>query len=348
MIEMAFAAEDLVHTRFAISPLWEAVASVRALRDPGAHALHLPWVEMAGPRTGDLDLRPLEALLAGGGGYTPDFLTPPPGTPLPDLWAELERLRATTPREVRRELARRFPSRRMPAVLRPLVADTEAELGRLADLIGCYWDRALAPVWPRVKGLLDADVRYRARQITDGGAWRLFRGLHRSVSFAGGSLRIAKPYDAQVDLEGRGLLLVPSAFSWPEVFTIIDQPWQPSLVYPPRGVGTLWEASHGADASEALAALMGRSRATILTELDRPASTVELARRLGMGASRVSQHLAVLRAAGLVAGHRQGRSVLYARTAPGQALVAAPARGAGPARASGAAPAGGSPSRPAW
>ena len=131
MIEMAFAAEDLVHTRFAISPLWEAVASVRALRDPGAHALHLPWVEMARPRTGDLDLRPLDALLGGRGGYTPDFLTPPPGTPLPDLDAELQRLRATPPREVRRELSLRFPSRGMPAVLRPLVADTEAELGHI-------------------------------------------------------------------------------------------------------------------------------------------------------------------------------------------------------------------------
>jgi DNA-binding transcriptional ArsR family regulator len=261
------------------------------------------------------------------GGYTPDFLTPPPGTPLPDLDAELERLRATPPGEVRRELSLRFPSRRMPAVLRPLLDDPQAELGRLADLIGGYWDRALAPVWPRVKGLLDADVRWRARQITEGGAWRLFRGLHRSVSFAGGSLRIAKSYDARVELDGRGLLLVPSAFSWPEVFAITDQPWQPSLVYPPRGVGTLWESSRGADASQALAALMGRSRATILAELDRPASTAELARRLGMGPSRVSQHLAVLRAAGLVAGHRQGRAVLYARTAPGQALVSAP-RGA--------------------
>lgn len=325
MIEMAFAAEDLVHTRFAISPLWEAVASVRALRDPGAHALHLPWVEMARPRAGDLDLGPVEALLAGRrGGYTPDFLTPPPSSPLPDLAGELERLRATPPRELRRELARRFPSRRLPAVLRPLYQDPEAELERLAELISTYWDRALAPVWPRVKALLDADVRYRARQITEGGAWRLFRGLHRSVSFAGGVLRIAKPYQAQVDLAGRGLLLVPSAFSWPEVFTVTDEPWQPSLIYPPRGVGTLWESSHSPDASEALAALMGRSRSAILTELDQPASTVELARRLGMGPSRVSQHLAVLRAAGLVTGHRQGRAVLYARTAPGQALVGAP------------------------
>src|SRR5262245_64228703 len=126
MIETPLAAEDLVYTRFAISPLWEALASVRTLRDPGAHALHVPWVEMARPRVGDLDLGPLEALLGGRGGYTPDFLTPPPGTPLPDLAGELERVRATPAREVRRELALRFPSRRLPAVLRPLHDDPGA------------------------------------------------------------------------------------------------------------------------------------------------------------------------------------------------------------------------------
>jgi hypothetical protein len=124
MIEMAFTAEDLVHTRFAISPLWEAVASVRALRDPGAHALHLPWVETARPRLAGIDLGPIEVLLYGRGGYTPDFLTPPPSTPLPDLDDELARLRATPPREVRRELLLRYPSRRLPAVLRPLLDDT--------------------------------------------------------------------------------------------------------------------------------------------------------------------------------------------------------------------------------
>jgi DNA-binding transcriptional ArsR family regulator len=319
VIQMAFSADDLVHTRFAISPLWEAVSSLRSLRDPGGHALHLPWVEMARPRVAGLDLAPVEALLATRG-YTPDFLSPPPGTPLPDIHQELDRLRATPPEEVRHELPWRFPDSRLPGVLRPLLEDTEAELERIAGLIGAYWERALAPWWPSLKALLEGDVLYRARQLAAGGAWRLFRGLHRSVTFAAGVLRIAKPPDAQVDLGGRGLLLLPSAFAWPEVFAIIDAPWQPTLIYPPRGVGALWQA-HGPDAPEALAALMGRSRARILAELDQPASTTQLARRLGMGSSLVSQHLAVLRAAGLVIPHRQGRSVLYARTARGQGLV---------------------------
>ncbi len=319
MIEMAFSTDDLVHTRFAVSPLWEAVASLRSLRDPGSHALHLPWVEMARPRVAGLDLAPLEALLATSG-YTPDFLTPPPGTPLPDIREELDRLRATPPEEVRHELSWRFPDGRLPAVLRPLLDSAEEELERIAGLIGAYWDRAVAPVWPSLHALLEGDVLYRARQIAAGGAWRLFRGLHPSVTFAGGVLRVAKPPDVHVDLGGRGLLLMPSAFAWPEVFAVIDPPWQPTLIYPPRGVGALWQA-HSPDAPEALAALMGRSRARILSELDQPVSTTELARRLSMGSSLVSQHLGVLRAAGLVTPHRQGRVVLYARTARGQGLV---------------------------
>jgi Helix-turn-helix domain/Family of unknown function (DUF5937) len=319
VIEMTFSAEDLVHTRFAISPLWEAVASLRSLRDPGGHALHLPWVETARPRVAGLDLAPVEALLASAG-YTPDFLTPPTSTPLPDIAEELERLRATPPEEVWRELAWRFPSRRLPAVVRPLADNPEAELERLAALIAAYWDRAIAPVWPRIRALLEADVLHRARQMAAGGAWRLFRGLHRSVTFHGGVLRVVEAPNERVDLSGHGLLLVPSAFAWPGVFAVTDQPWQPTLIYPPRGVGTLWEESTPSS-PEALAALMGRSRARILAELDRPVSTTELARRLGMGTSRVSQHLSVLRGAGLVTPQRHGRLVLYTRTARGQGLV---------------------------
>ncbi|MFD0331981.1 ArsR/SmtB family transcription factor [Streptacidiphilus monticola] len=55
--------------------------------------------------------------------------------------------------------------------------------------------------------------------------------------------------------------------------------------------------------------------------MDAPASTTELARRAGLTAAGVSQHLTALRAAGLVSAHRAGRSVLYARTEVGNALL---------------------------
>jgi DNA-binding transcriptional ArsR family regulator len=86
-------------------------------------------------------------------------------------------------------------------------------------------------------------------------------------------------------------------------------------------VGTLWERS--GQAPDALSALLGRGRARLLAEMATPLSTTELARRTGITAGGVSQHLTTLRAAGLVVTHRQGRALLNTRTAVAEALLAA-------------------------
>jgi DNA-binding transcriptional ArsR family regulator len=69
--------------------------------------------------------------------------------------------------------------------------------------------------------------------------------------------------------------------------------------------------------------LLGARRARILLALDRPASTQELAVRLGASSAGVSEHLSVLRRSGLVAGRREGRRVLYARTRAGETVLGA-------------------------
>ena len=59
-----FGVGDLAHLRFAVSPLWETVASLRAVADPGRHAVHLPWIKQA------LTVREdREGLLAGLSGF---------------------------------------------------------------------------------------------------------------------------------------------------------------------------------------------------------------------------------------------------------------------------------------
>lgn len=69
------------------------------------------------------------------------------------------------------------------------------------------------------------------------------------------------------------------------------------------------------------ASLLGAPRARLLTLLEEPLSTVELARRLTVTASAVSQHLRVLHATGLVTRSRDGRQVLYRRSALGDQLA---------------------------
>ena len=44
MLVLRFGASDLANVRFAISPLVELHRSAQALDDPGAQAIHLPWI----------------------------------------------------------------------------------------------------------------------------------------------------------------------------------------------------------------------------------------------------------------------------------------------------------------
>ena len=318
---MRFGPGALARVRFAISPLAEVRRSRRVLDDPGSQALHLPWAIDARRTTADLDLAPLRALDPVDV-YTPDFISPPPTSPLAEFEDELARIAATPVAQVRAEICRTYRGRQLPAVLEPLLHDTPAAIGGLVDLLRAYWDRALAPHWPRLQAVLEGDVLHRARQIADGGAERLFADVDPSVSWADGVLRIDKKFDETLDLEERGLLFVPSVFIWPTVALVTDPQWQPTIFYPARGVGTLWEPQQPA-APQALAGVLGRVRAGVLTALDSPRSTTDLARTLGVSAGGVSQHLGALRAAGLVQGHRVGRVVLYLRSPAGDTLVGA-------------------------
>ena len=76
------------------------------------------------------------------------------------------------------------------------------------------------------------------------------------------------------------------------------------------------------DSRTALGDLLGRRRAGILVALAAEATTTELARRLAASPAGVSEHLGVLRRAGLVRARREGRAVLYSRTAAGDVLTA--------------------------
>lgn len=320
MIELRLTVEDVAQTRFAVSPLLEAVMSFRALREPARHALHLPWVRRARAALVGVDLDLLAALVPGPG-YLPDFLSPPPTTPLPELADELAAVAAVPPDRVRTEVGWVYEGRAVPRILRPLVDDPAAGLPALVDALAAYWDAALAPVWPRVRAVLEGDVFHRATRLTTGGAAALFADLHPQVVWRGDRLRIDRPHDADAEPGGRGVLLVPSAFCWPDVAVTLDPPWQPTIAYSPRGVAGLWD--EGEPDPGALGELLGRTRARVLAELGTPATTTEVARRLGASPAGISEHLGVLRRSGLVAAHRSGREVRYARTATGDALVTA-------------------------
>ncbi|MEU3554164.1 ArsR/SmtB family transcription factor [Streptomyces fragilis] len=326
--ELTFSATDLAQTRFAVSPMWEVVTSFRLLSARTEPPPHRGWLAQVRPRVREAGLdRGWLAALVPPRNYLADFLTPLPAAPFASLAEELDAIRGTDPARVRADVACLLdadPEPRAGVRLRLLERAPEAALDKLAAEIGTYWEVALAPYWARIRKLLEADVFHRARQTAEHGSAHVLNDLHDSVRWDDGALRLLRRQAGFSRTgSGPGLLLVPSAFTWPGPLTRAVPPEPPQVAYPARGVGLLWEGRTTAS-TDAIAAVLGRSRALLLAELDVPASTTDLARHCGLSPAGVSQHLTALRDAGLVTAHRNGRRVLYARTAVADALLCPP------------------------
>lgn len=318
-------ADDLTRCRFAISPLCQTHEALRMLRRPARHGYHRAWLRRLSRTVAGLDLAPLWLFVPRPGGYTPDFLGAPPDEPYPSIDDELARMRATDPALAHAEMARSLactPGLAESPQGRAALDDPAATVRRLADLTELAWHALLAPDWPRHRAVLEADIAHRSRQAADGGLDALLTGLHPGIDWTGHALTL-RMYRDLADVQradGRGILLMPSVFVWPDVVSGFARPWQPTVIYPARGMGRLHTASPPRP-PEALARLLGHQRAAVLVGLTAPASTTELARRHGLAPSTVSAHLTALRETGLLASRRQGYHVLYSRTTLGDALA---------------------------
>jgi hypothetical protein len=326
VIEWRLRPEDVARIRFAFSPLMELMFSTVTLRAPGEHALHLPWVRATRPLVADLDLTEVFAL-APVRGWITDFISSTPTEPQPDIVSEFDRIRRTDPLRVLTDISEEVPN--MPqAVAERIRTDPEAAAIRLADTLATYWDVALAEHWPRILRLLEADVLWRSQRLATGGLQALFDDLHDTVTLDGDHLLVDDPHDWSGELSGTGLTLVPYAMGWPWVRTMTGrvkpgfphERYQPMIAYPVRGIATLWETTPPPP-PDALAALIGRTRATILTALAEPATTTALAHRMQLTPGAISQHLSILNASGLVSRTRVAGTVLYHRTTRGDTLT---------------------------
>ena len=327
LLTLDFSADDLARTRFACSPLWEAVESLRMRQDRAAAVVHAPFIEASARRLDGFDMNELLSLVPPHG-YIPDFLTPPPDEPLPSMHTELARLRATPTDLVRADVARRFEGGRFPSFAVRYLERPAYARDRLVATMEEYWHRAIEPEWPRIRALLDRELGERARQQALHGTGSLLGDLHPRIAWRSARLMVKGRPGGRVELGGRGLTVMPNVFVWPLACSMVADPWPPVVVYPPRGVGSLW-APKDADARAALEALLGRTRSCVLRALDAPCSTTDLAQRLDLSPGAVSLHLTVMHEAGLLVRQRAGRSVLYRLSAIGEALLASNGDGSG-------------------
>lgn len=327
-------AEDLANVR--MSSVWgpfnEALMSLPLLRGPRPSLLVDGWRRTAGhqPLEG---LAPLVAL-------TPRQMLFDLHTVVgaaPSIGHALERLEAAPAAHLRAELdwvdpwiggednwARRWR--------RDLAEGDREARHELVGLLDKYHTSAIEPFWDRLGARLEAERARCARVMAAGGVGELLRGLHPKVVWRPPILDVNPWRDGNLggrveNLAGRTLLLAPSVFC-------IDRPWlvcdlrdstaPTHLIYPVlRGIddaAPLWTA-RAAPGRQALARLLGATRASALDAIADGSTTTELARRLGVSPATASHHVGVLRDARLVWSRREGNAVRHHLTDLGAGLL---------------------------
>jgi DNA-binding transcriptional ArsR family regulator len=327
MLRVHFTPEDLARVRMAPGPdhLWEISNSIQTLqRRDGGHAFGA-WRRWAQPRLPSSCRRLLSPLLPPSG-YSPDFLTPTYGDG-GSLQAAVQTLVSTPPPRLRSDLARVATSRPLPGWAGHLAGGDAAVREQLGRAVRDYHLRALAPFWHRIHAHIDADRIVRLRSLLEGGVDGLLSGLGPQFRWRPPVLEANYPVDHQLWLKGRGLVLQPSFFCWPTPVTLADGDLQPILVYPIEHAED-WTGRHPVERdSGPLGPLLGHTRAAVLRATRTGSTTGELARLLGVTHPAISQHVKVLRAAGLVTTVRSAGRSLHVATAQGVALLRSAERG---------------------
>ncbi|MCX4967174.1 winged helix-turn-helix domain-containing protein [Streptomyces sp. NBC_00654] len=188
---------------------------------------------------------------------------------------------------------------------------------------------AVAPYWPRILSRLQAEQVSHARTLAEHGVEAMLAGLPPGFRWKSPTLEIGRgSLTGTVELDGRGLLLVPSAFcqTRPITYTSPTDDQAPVLLFIPviRSVSDaatlLTTREFGLD--KALSALLGRTRAQALHAIsDGPCTTGQLAKRISASLPTASEQASVLRQADLISTTRHGSAVLHTLTPLGSALL---------------------------
>ncbi len=313
---------ELAGTRFAISPLSETISGLQLLGNRGRRDANLRWVRWARDAlaASPLHLPRSWPLIVNDQPSWPEFLLPAPTDAETTLDDDLTAIRRTTAQQVRASLHRVFGAD-LPGTAAELAARPAPGLAAITAELRQAHDLLIAPHWPRIRAVLDADIAYRAKQLAIGGADRLFADLHPDLHWNHG--RLTLEHDSRnrtVVPDHAGLVLLPVVLGPANVLIKGATSTRITLRYPARGAGALWTAGTR-PVPDSTSQLLGRHRAELLEALRSPATTTDLAHALAVTPSAVSQHLRVLRQSGLIAGERVGRTVLYLITQRGLDLL---------------------------
>lgn len=322
-LRIHFTAEDLARTRIASGPdhMWEIASSLQLLQHADGALVFDEWRSWARRRLHTVGLdtatRALSTIYPHAT-YFPDFLTP--ATPSDDLESGIDTVLATPATRLRTELLRLGEDRPLPDWARR-VAEGDLETMRgIGTALHRYHDAIIGPHLDRIRGQLDEECAVRTRLLRAGGLEAFFHSLRPMMSWRYPLLEVDYPCDQDLYLGGRGLVFVPSFFTWGTPVTLADPDLPPILVYPVHH-RTGWLSADDDQRASPLAALIGETRTAVLAATVNGATTGEVARRLGVAAATITYHTGVLRGADLISSRRFANTMVHTITARGAALL---------------------------
>jgi DNA-binding transcriptional ArsR family regulator len=315
---------DLNQFRLAFSPLIELSISYSMYKNGKFHGLYREWVAEVNNALHDIHYPMLDALV-GDGKYIPDFLTPTPVYVETDIEVGFAEIANTPPHLVQEHIQALIDKYGMNEIRHYALVNPQAALEQVIVEMRDYWQRTMAHHWTRLLAVLENDVLYRSRFLAVQGAKSMFESIGHGVIYEPNQLTITYPLvpnkpSVGFSLQERGVQVVPSVFAGNKTYHQYDEHWEQMLIYPARGAG-IWY-SENIKPLEALELTLGVPKARMLYLLQNPLNTGELAHRMVLTASAVSQQLKNLHQAGLVESFRHGKLVFYRLTERGEKLLA--------------------------
>ncbi|MEU0844683.1 winged helix-turn-helix domain-containing protein [Streptomyces sp. NPDC005962] len=218
---------------------------------------------------------------------------------------------------VRTELRRVHAAGRRPVPWTRLLADRDREAWQILEhAVRAAQACVLAPAWDRIRAGFDAERAWRVQLLAAQGIRTTLAGLVPGARWHGTTLEFDSTDEVEFTLNGHGITLLPSVF-WTGRPLVGRHAQGVFLVYPAVTPLPLLDDP----TANALATLLGRTRATILERLTRPRTTTDLARDLGVAKSSVSEHTKALRDAHLITAQRDGKTVWHSCTPLGLGLL---------------------------
>lgn len=249
--------------------------------------------------------------------WTAQYLTRAPRRLGLPFVAELETFRTYTDDQIRDHLYE-VRHTRLPSILTTSGPDDRVLADAAANLVNWVWTETVQPEWDRRRRVLRSDVIARTARLATGGWSAVIDDMRPGMRWlGGGELQINTFGYAPRDLRTATALFFIPAHCAGRGWSMWDEENRYGLVYPVTGVF----AEDLRPTPDALAKLLGRGRAAVLTRLEDPMSTSQLVAITGLSLGTIGDHLKILREAGTIQRRRSAREVLYWRTPLGNLLL---------------------------